>query len=145
MGVVGGVHLAERSALSVPLSHRPSAHTSGSAAALTVSLGRQTCTPRPCIWMTWARRDWMAARISFWCSREVMPRLSTSLRKHKSKDFKWTRPFMGTREERQRTEAATPHSSTAGYLICLSSAAPQPETQWDNATHCTVIRATDSK
>lgn len=47
----------------------------------------QTCTPRPCIWMTWARRVWMAARISFWCSRDVMPRLNTSLWTQRSKDL----------------------------------------------------------
>lgn len=46
------------------------------------SAGCYTCTPRPCIWMTWALRVWMAARINFWCSREVMPRLRTSLQTH---------------------------------------------------------------
>lgn len=38
-----------------------------------------TCTPRPCIWMTWARRVWIPLRMVFWCSASVIPRLRMSL------------------------------------------------------------------
>lgn len=46
---------------------------------LRCSVLRHTCTPRPCIWITWARRVWMPLRMIFWCSASVIPRLRTSL------------------------------------------------------------------
>lgn len=38
-----------------------------------------TCTPRPCIWITWARRVWIPLRMVCWCSASTIPRLRTSL------------------------------------------------------------------
>lgn len=48
-----------------------------------------TCTPRPCIWITWARRAWMPLRMVFWCSSELMPRLRTSLEEREPKEQRY--------------------------------------------------------
>lgn len=58
--------------LSPPQEHRVSAlHLCGGLL--------HTCTPRPCICITWARRVWIPLRMVFWCSASVIPRLRTSL------------------------------------------------------------------
>lgn len=43
-----------------------------------------TCTPRPCIWITCARRVWIPLRMVLWCSASVMPRLRMSLQPWKT-------------------------------------------------------------